>query len=512
MRKRSPSTAWRSRHERRQPIPWLEAAEAVRPRASAFIDGAFTAAADGSTFADHGPRDGRHLADVARCGAEDVDRAVRAGRRAFDGGAWSRSAPAERRRVLLRLADLVEARVDDLALLESLDVGKPIGDALRVDVPSAAACLRFYGEASTSGAGSWRRSARTRWRSSSASRSASSARSCRGTTRSIITAWKLAPALAAGNSVVLKPAEQSPLSALLLAELAAEAGLPDGVLNVVPGLGPEAGEPLGRHPGVDKIAFTGSVAVGRRFMSYAGESNGKNVALELGGKSPQVVLADVGDLDAAAQAIAWGHLLQRRPDLPRGLAAGGRPDGARARCWSASSPSRPTSSPAIRWTPRRPSAAWWTRRPRHGCSPPSRPPSPVARSWSPEGSGRPPSPAAATCSRRCSTASTASMPIAREEVFGPVLCVQEARDAEDAVALANDTEYGLAAAVWTRDVTTAHRVARAAARGDGVGQHLRRREPDDAVRRHEGASGHGRDRSLHALDAYAQAKTTWVAL
>ncbi len=208
--------------------------------------------------------------------------------------------------MLLRLADLIEERVEDLALLESLDVGKPIGEALRVDVPSAAACLRFYGEAVD------------KWSGELApvgpDAVAMVEREPLGVVGAvvpwnyplIITAWKLGPALAAGNCVVLKPAEQSPLSALLLAELAAEAGLPDGVLNVVPGLGPEAGEPLGRHPDVDKLAFTGSVPIGRRFMAYAGESNGKAVSLELGGKSPHVVLADAGDLDAAAQAIAWG--------------------------------------------------------------------------------------------------------------------------------------------------------------------------------------------------------------
>ena len=208
--------------------------------------------------------------------------------------------------MLLRLAELIDEHAEELAQLESADVGHPISDARNVDVVNARNCFAWYAEAIDKVYGEIA--------PTGADALALIGREPLGVVGAvvpwnyplIITAWKLAPALATGNSVVLKPAEQSPLTALALAELAAEAGVPDGVLNVVPGYGPDAGEPLGRHPDVDKIAFTGSVEIGRRFLVYAGESNGKAVSLELGGKSPQVVLADAADLDAAADAIGWG--------------------------------------------------------------------------------------------------------------------------------------------------------------------------------------------------------------
>ncbi|HTU88434.1 MAG TPA: aldehyde dehydrogenase family protein, partial [Solirubrobacteraceae bacterium] len=270
------------------------------------MDGRFVAAADGRVFDDVSPRDGSVLASVARGGTEDVDRAVRAARRSFDDGGWARADPRERGRVLLRLAALIDSHAEELAQLESADVGHPISDARGVDVPGARNCFAWYAEAIDKVYGEIA--------PTGADALALVGREPLGVIGAvvpwnyplIITAWKLAPALAVGNSVVLKPAEQSPLTALALASLAAEAGVPDGVLNVVPGFGSEAGEPLGRHALVDKIAFTGSVSVGRRFLVYAGESNGKAVSLELGGKSPHVVLADALDLDAAAQAIGWG--------------------------------------------------------------------------------------------------------------------------------------------------------------------------------------------------------------
>jgi acyl-CoA reductase-like NAD-dependent aldehyde dehydrogenase len=275
-------------------------------RSEAFIDGSFVAAADGRTFDTVSPRDGSVLASVTRGDARDIDLAVAAGRRAFERGDWAMCSPADRGRVLIRLAGLMEARLEELAQLEARDTGHPIGDARRVDVPNAARCFAWYGEAVDKVFGEIA--------PTPADALALITREPLGVVGAvvpwnyplIISAWKLAPALAAGNSVVLKPAEQSPLSALALAELAAEAGLPDGVLNVVPGYGEEAGQALGRHPDVDKVTFTGSVPVGRLFQSYAGESNGKAVSLELGGKGPQIVLGDAGDLAAAAEAIGWG--------------------------------------------------------------------------------------------------------------------------------------------------------------------------------------------------------------
>ena len=310
--------------------------------------------------------------------------------------------------------------------------------------------------------------------------------------------------------MVLKPAEQSPLTALALAELAAEAGLPDGVLNVVPGFGEEAGEPLGRHPLVDKVAFTGSVEIGRRFLSYAGESNGKAVSLELGGKSPHVVLADAGDLEGAAQAIGWGifynagqtchagsrvvveralvePLVERLVDFAREMVPADPFD-------SDTQLGALVSEDHLAGVLSRVERAAGN----------------GARLL--VGGGRAePVPGGAYMQPTVLEALDPADPIVQEEVFGPVLAIQQADDAEHAIALANGTGYGLAAAVWSSNITTAHRVARRLRAGTvwiNTFDVSSLTTPFGGVK----DSGHGRDRSLHALDAYTHLKTTWVAL
>jgi gamma-glutamyl-gamma-aminobutyraldehyde dehydrogenase/4-guanidinobutyraldehyde dehydrogenase/NAD-dependent aldehyde dehydrogenase len=326
----------------------------------------------------------------------------------------------------------------------------------------------------------------------------------------IIAAWKLGPALAAGNSVVLKPAEQSPLSALALAELAAEAGVPDGVLNVVPGFGEEAGEAVGRHHDINKVAFTGSVPVGRLFQRYAGESNGKAVSLELGGKSPQVVLADAADLQAAAEAIGWGIFYNAGQTCHAG--------------------SRVVVARAVR-----DELVERLERFAHTFVPgdPVEPDTVLGALISTEHldgvMGR--VQRAADAGARVITGGDRAEPVAggaymvptlietedrgdaivTEEVFGPVLVIQTADDVDHALALANDTRYGLAAALWTSDLRTAGRLARRLRAGTvwvNTFDASSMATPFGGFK----DSGHGRDRSLHALEGYTQLKTTWISL
>jgi acyl-CoA reductase-like NAD-dependent aldehyde dehydrogenase len=275
-------------------------------RTRAFIDGEYVDALSGETFDNVSPVTGETIAQVAACDTADVDRAVRGARAAFESGVWSRLAPKKRKKTLLRLASLMEEHADELALLETVDMGKPIRDSLNVDVPLAAECVAYYGEAIDK--------VYDEVAPTDPSSVVMVVREPLGVIGAVVpwnfpllmASWKLGPALATGNSVILKPAEQSPLTALRVAELAAEAGVPPGVLQVVPGFGETAGQALGRHADVDMIAFTGSTEVGKFFLRYSGESNMKRVALECGGKSPHIVTAECGDLDAAAQAVAWG--------------------------------------------------------------------------------------------------------------------------------------------------------------------------------------------------------------
>src|SRR5579862_160818 len=287
------------------PISWHERARALTFRTQAFIDGRYVDAASGATFDTVNPATGKLLARVAAGDSEDIDRAVAAARTAFRKGVWAQLPPARRKKILLRFAEAIFANREELALLETLDMGKPISDSLKVDIPSVARCLQWYAEAidkvydevAPTGPGAL----------------ALITREPMGVVGAIVpwnypllmAAWKIGPVLAAGNSFVLKPSEKSPLTAIRVAQLAIEAGVPEGVFNVVPGLGQTAGKALALHMDVDCIAFTGSTGTGRAILQYAGQSNMKRVSLECGGKSPNIVMADCPNLDKAATAAAY---------------------------------------------------------------------------------------------------------------------------------------------------------------------------------------------------------------
>ena len=487
-----------------------ELAASLHLPTQAMIGGRAVDAASGKTFATINPATGEELAQIADCGSEDVDRAVAAARSAFE-GPWGRMSPSDRKRLMQRFATLVEAHSTELATVETLEGGKPIADTADIDLVETVNTIRWHAEAADkindvltpSGPGVV----------------SMVVRQPVGVVGAVLpwnfpllmAAWKLGPILATGNTCVLKPAEQTSITTLRLAELATEAGLPDGVINVVPGFGPSVGEPLGRHDDVDALAFTGSTETGRRFLRYSADSNLKQVMLECGGKNPFVVMADADNLDSiadhAANSIYWNggqncssnsRLIVHRSIKQEllGLLL------EKSREWIVGDPLDPATKIGAMIEPEH-----------------------LDKVMGNIASGLDDGADLVLGGKQVRQESGGSfveptifdnvgtgMRLATEEIFGPVLSVIEFNHPEEAIQIANDTAYGLAASVFTSDLRTAHLAARAINAGTVT---VNTYGEGDASTPFGGfgLSGFGgRDNGLHSHDQYTELKTVWIDL
>lgn len=478
-------------------------------RTQAFINGKFVDAVSGRTFPTENPANGQALTQIVECDEKDINLAVQNAREAFEKGLWSQMSPADRKHVLLSFADLIEKNAMELAVLDALEAGKPITDCITIDVPETVQCIRWHAEAvdklydqiSPTGPDNL----------------GLIVREPIGVVGAVIpwnfpalmAAWKLGPALATGNSVVLKPAEQTSLSALRLAELAVEAGLPDGVFNVVPGFGETAGQALGRHMAVDAVTFTGSTEVGRMFLKYSAESNLKRIVLECGGKSPQVVMADIADLDSVAEhalnAIFW--------NMGENCSAGSRlivhkkvKDALLERIvklskqWTVGDPLDPATKIGSMIEKAH-----------------------MEKVLSYIEAGKADGAKLILGGNRVLADSGGyfveptvfdnvnnKMKIAQEEIFGPVLATIMFENEEQAIALANDTTYGLAASLYTDNVNVAHRVARAIKAGTVSVNCYSEGDMTTPFGGFKQSGFGGRDNAIHAHDQYTEIKTIWM--
>ncbi len=489
---------------------WEQRAKTLTIETRAFIHGEYRAAESGATFECISPVDGRLLGLVASCDQADAELAVKDARAAFDSGAWSRMAPALRKKVMIRFAELIEEHGQELALLETLDMGKPISDSLSIDVNSAANAIRWSGEAIDK--------VYDEVAATPHDQLGLVTREPVGVVAAIVpwnfpllmSCWKLGPALATGNSIILKPSEKSPLTGIRIAELAIEAGIPAGVFNVLPGFGHTVGKALALHMDVDTLVFTGSTKIAKQLMVYAGESNMKRVWLEAGGKSPNIVFADAPDLQAAAESAASAIAFNQGEVCTAGsrlLVENSIKDKfvpmvvEAIKAWKPGNPLDPeTNVGALVDTTQMNNVLNYIQA---GHDDGAKLVAGGKRVMEETGGTY----VEPTIFDGVSNA----MRIAQEEIFGPVLSVIGFDDQDEAIAIANDTVYGLAAAVWTSNLSRAHLVGKALRAGSvWINQY----DGGDMTAPFGGfkQSGNGRDKSLHAFDKYTELKSTWIKL
>ncbi|TPK72176.1 aldehyde dehydrogenase [Mesorhizobium sp. B2-4-15] len=482
-------------------------ASKLAPNGLAFIDGKFTAAANGATFDTTSSATGQVIAAVAHCGGTDVDRAVRAARRSFDDGAWSRAAPEFRKEALLRLADLVRAHADELVVLESIDSGKTVTDCANEIGREVPNFFQWYGELADKSFG--------KVAPTGENALALIVKEPAGVVGLVLpwnfpllmAAWKMAPALAAGCSVLVKPAEQTPLSVLRLAELAQQAGIPDGVINVLPGLGETTGQAIGRHPDIDIVSFTGSTEVGGYFLRYAGESNLKVIGLEMGGKSPFIVLddADLTDdlIEHAAMSAFWNGgqncSANMRQLIDRSLAEEfAHRVTLRAKAFRVGDPLDPATNIGAMVTAEHQTRVmgYIERGSAEG-----------ARLLTGGGKTGP----GCFIEPAVFADMTPTMSIAREEIFGPVLGILPVAGMEMALRIARDTDYGLHATVFTKDIDRAIHMARRLPCGTVSVNGFSEGDVKTPFGGYKRSGSLARDNGTEAMDQYLQTKTIWIS-
>ncbi|CAD0185977.1 Aldehyde dehydrogenase PuuC [Ruegeria sp. THAF57] len=468
----------------------------------AFIDGSYRPAISGQTFETVNPATGEKLTDIAACGAADVDFAVEKAREAFEDGCWSKLHPSERKDVLIRLCKLMTRNARELAVMESIDSGKTIYDCETVDVPETIHCLKWHAEAIDK--------IYDQVSPASDDHIAMVVREPIGVVGLVLPwnfpllmlAWKIGPALAAGCSVVVKPAAETTLTALRLAELAMEAGLPRGVLNIVPGGGAEVGEPIGRHMDIDMVSFTGSTVTGKRFLTYSAESNAKEVVLEMGGKNPAIVMEDAENLDRVAAHVVNGAFWNMGENCSASSRLIVHKDvkaelleriAHHAKQWNIGDPLNPETRMGALV-----SEGHFTK----VCGYLEQVGNVVIGGTAKDGFVE---------------ATVVEVPgndavLAREEIFGPVLSVIKVSGFDEAIKIANDTEYGLCASIFTANVKRAIRGARAIRAGTVTVNSFGEGDITTPFGGYKQSGFGGRDNSVHAHDQYTQLKTIWIDL